>query len=164
MMSSNPTVSASSATPSTRHPNSPLIPYSRLLRSKVNRTPRRGLDWVGPRRRRRRRSQVRRLGGRSQGQARPRTCEVSGTWSRTYPTRTSQGEWWDRWGSGGIGGRVVGGGWSGVFEIVLRENEGERASGEWEKVERERIRRESMRFLVAGFHVLWFGGVWSSCS
>ena len=109
MMPSNPTVSASSATPSTRRPNSPPIPYLRLPRSKVNRTPRRGLDWVGPRRRRRR-SQVRRLGGRSQGQACPRTCEVSGTWSRTYPTRTSQGEWWDRWGSGGIGGRVVGGG------------------------------------------------------
>ena len=97
MMPSNPTVSASSATPSARRPNSPPIPYLRLPRSKVNRTPRRGLDWVGPRRRRRRRSQVRRLGGRSQGQARPRTCEVSGTRRRTYPTRMSQGEW-------GIGG------------------------------------------------------------
>ena len=92
MMPSNPTISSSSTTPSTRRPNSPPIPYSRLSRSKVNRTPRRGLDWMGPRRR----SQVRRLGGRSQGQARPRTCEVSGTRSRTYPTRTSQGEWWDR--------------------------------------------------------------------
>ena len=35
-------------------------------------------------------------------------------------------------GSGGIGGWVIGGGWSGVFEIVLRENEDERTSGEWE--------------------------------
>ena len=96
-MPSNPTVSTSSATPFVHRPNSLPIPYSRLLRSKVNRTPRRGLDQVGPRRRRRR-NQVRRSGAKSQGRARPRTCEVSGTWSRTHPIQTSHGEWWD-WGA-----------------------------------------------------------------
>nr|POF06107.1 hypothetical protein CFP56_45965 [Quercus suber] len=54
-------------------PNSLLIPYSRLPRSKANWTLRRGLDRVGPRQRR---SQVRRSGARSQGQAHPQTCEV----------------------------------------------------------------------------------------
>nr|POE83133.1 hypothetical protein CFP56_60932 [Quercus suber] len=54
--------------------------------SRANRTPRRGLDLVGLRRRRR--SQVRRSGTRSQGRARPR--------SRTSPTRTSHREWWDQ--------------------------------------------------------------------
>ncbi|KAF3964323.1 hypothetical protein CMV_011375 [Castanea mollissima] len=36
-----------------------------------------GLDWVGSRRRRRRRSQVRRSGTMNQGQACPQTCESS---------------------------------------------------------------------------------------
>ena len=94
-MPSNPTVSTSLATPSARRPNSLPIPYSRLSRSKVNRTPRRGLDRVGLRRRRRR-SQVQRSSARSQGRAHPRTCEVSGTRSRTRPTRMSHKEWWDR--------------------------------------------------------------------
>ena len=71
----------------------PRIPYkasiSMATLSRANRTPRRGLDGVGPRRRQR--SQVRRSSARSQGRARPRT-------------RPS--------GSGGIGGRVIWGGWS----------------------------------------------------
>ena len=155
MMPSNPTISSSSTTPSARCPNSPSIPYSRLSRSKVNRTPRWGLDWMGPRRR----SQVRRLGGRSQGQARPRTCEVS----RTRPTQTSHGEWWDQ----GVSRRRRMK-WL-LWDRLMRE--WRRKGEQWVREGREKELGERVWgfwflgfYSFAGFHVLWFGGVWSSCS
>ena len=138
-----------------RHPKLLLIPYSRLPRSKANQTPRRGLDRVGSRWRRR--SQVRRLSARSQGWACPWTCEVSRTQSRTCPTRTSHGEWWDR---GASRRRRM------KWRLWNRLEREWRRKGEWrvrEGVERELGERIWGFWLLgfysfAGFHVLWFGG------